>query len=86
MSNFNKYPSFPVDGELYSGWDAIRTKLKSEICQSTKNRYIIVVECYHGVHYNELINGLSQLNPKAFIHSSDAFYPENKIRELTFQM
>lgn len=83
MSNYNKNPYFPIDGKLFSGWEAIRIKLKGEISQSTKSRYVIVVECYQGVHHTEMITELSQLNPKIFIQSDDAFYDEEKILELT---
>jgi len=84
MSDYNKNPYFPIEGELFSGWDAIRIKLNGEIKASTKDRYVIVVECYQGVYHPELIAGLSQLNPGSFIHSADAFYAADKIQEITY--
>lgn len=84
MSDYNKNPYFPIEGELFSGWDTIRIKLESKVKQSKINRYVIVVECYQGVHHTELIAAFNQLNPDIFIYSSEAFYPEIKIRELTY--
>ena len=84
MSNYNKNPFFPIKGELFSGWEAINNKLKAKISESTKENYVLVVECYHGVHHSELIAELQKLNPTTFIHSAEAFYPEDKIREITY--
>lgn len=84
MSSYNKTPGFPVSGELFSGWDSIRKKLKREITISGRKKYIIVVECYQGVNHEELIPEFMKLSPRAIIHSKDAFYEENVILELTY--
>ena len=84
MSNYNKIPFFPIRGELFSGWETIRRKLKVEISKSTKERYVIVVECYQGVHHAELLAEFQKLNPTTFIHSSEAFFTEEEIRERTY--
>lgn len=84
MSNYNKVPLFPIKGKLYAGWEEIRIKIRSEVKLATKENYIVVVECYQGVHHSELIAELSLLNPSVFINSNDAFYSEDRIRELTF--
>lgn len=83
MSNYNKTPFFPVQCGLFSGWEAIGKKLNNEINKASKNRYVLVVECYQGVSHKELVAGLNTLNPDSFILSADAFLDENKIRELT---
>jgi len=84
MSNYNKMPYFPIPGKLFSTWTTIREELTERIKTSQSDRYLLVVECYQGVDHNELTTGFKQLNPTLFIHSSEAFYSEEKIKELTF--
>ncbi|MBN2765981.1 MAG: class I mannose-6-phosphate isomerase [Paludibacteraceae bacterium] len=84
MSNYNKMPFFPADGEMFTGWESIRERLKKEINAEKSERYILVVECYQGVYHNELLEGFKGLNPDLFIQSENAFYPEEKICEITY--
>ena len=83
-TNYNLAPSFPVNGKVFSGWDLIMKELKSRIENSHHNRYILIVECYQGVHHSELRNAFQLLNATTFIESGQAFYPEEKIREITY--
>jgi len=82
MSNYNKTPFFPLHESLFKGWDSIINEINPEVKSS--NRYVLVVECYQGVYHNELLEGFGRLNPDILIKSEDAFYPEEKIREITF--
>jgi len=84
MSNYNKTPYFPIDGNVFAGWDHILDELNSKIRNSPSNRFVLVVECYQGVHHDELLHGFSLLNAEVFIQSEDAFYSEDKIREMTY--
>lgn len=84
MSSYNKSPFFPVAGNLFSGWDSIIEELGAKVIKHGNNRYILIVECFQGVYHNELLTNLSCLNPDLLIQSKDAFYPEEKIREMTF--
>lgn len=84
MSDYNKTPFFPIPGQLFSGWDSIIEELNEKIIRNNSNRYILIVECYQGVNHNELISNFSRLNPKLLIESEEAFYTEDKIREITF--
>lgn len=84
MSNYNKTPFFPLNESLCKGWDSIINEVNMEVKKNTSNQYVLVVECYQGVYHNELIEGFSRLNPDTLIKSEDAFYPEEKIREITF--
>lgn len=81
MSNYNKMPYMPVQGEVITGWNSIAGKLRNKL---TAGRYVLVVECYQGVHHAELTRGLALVNPDLFIDSKEAFYPENRIREITY--
>jgi Phosphomannose isomerase len=82
MSNYNKTPFFPLHESLFKGWDSIINEINPEV--KGANRYVLVVECYQGVYHNELLEGFGRLNPDILIKSEDAFYPEEKIREITF--
>lgn len=84
MSDYNKAPFFPIPGQLFSGWDSIIEELNEKIIRNDFNRYILIVECYQGVNHNELISNFSRLNPELLIQSEEAFYSEDKIREITF--
>ena len=82
MTNYNKTPLFPIAGKAFSGWNSIIQELMMRI--NNNSRYVLVVECYQGVHHDELIQNLSCLNPNLLIQSEEAFYSEEKIREITF--
>lgn len=84
MSNYNKTPFFPITGRLFSGWNSIIEELNTKINKNDFNRYIVTIECYQGVNHDELISNFSRLNPDVFIQSEEAFYSEEKIREITF--
>ena len=84
MSNYNKTPFFPVDGEIFTGWKSITERLKTEIDSKESERFVLVVECYQGVYHHELLEAFGSLNPDVMIMSEDAFYAEEKIREITY--
>lgn len=83
-TNYNISPSFPVSGKIFCGWDSVLEEVANKIKSSENNRYILIVECYQGVYHDELLSNFLRLNPGTLIKSDDAFYPEEKIRELTF--
>jgi mannose-6-phosphate isomerase class I len=83
-TNYNISPSFPVSGKIFCGWDSVLDEVANKIKSSENNRYILIVECYQGVYHDELQSNFLRLNPGTLIKSDDAFYPEEKIRELTF--
>jgi len=84
MSNYNKIPFFSIDGPLFSGWNQIQDELDHKLENANSHRYILVVECYQGVNHEELMRGFRSLNAELFICSEEAFYPEEKILEMTF--
>ena len=83
MSNYNKKPFFPVEGYVFSGWNSIVERLKTNIYASPQNRYVLAIECYQGVNHEELKCNFKRLNPDLFILSHEVFYSEEKIREIT---
>ena len=53
-SNYDKMPATVVDGTLWKGWESIRKRL-AEIHAETNGSQVWVVECYQGVHHEELM-------------------------------
>lgn len=84
MSNYNKMPFTALHGEIFTGWESIIEKLKTDAGHSKNNRFILTVECYQGINHDELIQSFKKLNPDMMIHAEEAFYTEEKIREITF--
>ena len=83
-SKYEKAPSFPLKGEMYVGWNEVVQELKQKIKNAGQNRYILAIECYQGVHHDEIKRNLDILNASFFIESNDAFYSEEKILEITY--
>jgi len=88
ISNFNKYPEIKINGqdaECYSGWNDITKQLNREITKRQKAVTVITVECYQGIHHDEVLTSLIKgLSPTKVFDVSDAMFPEGRIRELTF--
>lgn len=70
-SNYDKFPVVQVPGEEHSctiGWENIVKGLHSLLQQRKKK--ILVLECYQGVHDNEVLEALSIGFPEACIFES----------------
>lgn len=83
-SNYNKYPSVDVPdgaGRCVEGWEASIEKLKEAIAAHGQDKTVLTVECYAGVHVDEISDALQTLNPSLVIQSADAFLPEEEIDE-----
>ena len=56
-SNYDKFPSTPLEGNLIKGWDSIFQTLKEKLA----GKGICVIECYQGVYIEELEKHLPAL-------------------------
>ncbi|MDP4273954.1 MAG: class I mannose-6-phosphate isomerase, partial [Bacteroidota bacterium] len=83
-SNYDKFPSIPVEGSIWSGWKEILRHLRKNINDSNKEKFILLVECYQGVNDKELIKGFHSLDPYLFINTKEIFRPESEIASLTY--
>jgi mannose-6-phosphate isomerase class I len=87
-SDFNKQPVIRVrknTDSYYEGWDAIFRTLSVNSCNDKDGKRIIVVECYQGIYFEEILNIFKRnLNPGLVITSNDYFLSESEIRALTF--
>lgn len=83
-SNYDKYPSIPVEGSLWKGWNAIREQVR-KACRLAegKDRHVLVIECYHGVYHEELSAEWALLNPDLYVDTRSFFKPAAEIEVLT---
>lgn len=83
-SNYDKTPSTSVEGRLWKGWASVSDKLK-EVCNGSGLAHrVVVVECYHGVHPEELAEHLAALQPSLIIHSEVFFKGVEEIEAMTY--
>jgi mannose-6-phosphate isomerase class I len=84
--NYDKFPFVPVPnsaGTCFVGWDAIGGKLQQTIAKHGARKTVIVVECYTGVHEDEVLRELqSRLKPALALRAAEALLPPEKIDSL----
>lgn len=78
-SNYDKFPSTPLEGNLIKGWDSIFQTLKEKLA----GKGICVIECYQGVYIEELEKHLPALGADLVIKADNLYHAEEKIRALT---
>lgn len=78
-SNYDKFPSTPLEGNLIKGWDSIFQTLKEKLA----GKGICVIECYQGVYIEELERHLPALEADLVIKADNLYHAEEKIRTLT---
>jgi mannose-6-phosphate isomerase class I len=83
-SNYQKHPFVAIDGAINVGWDAVAATIRQEYEQSQKKNFIVAVETYQGVYFDELAKGLSLSQPAIFFSTEEILLPEDKIRDITF--
>jgi len=88
LPNFSKVPVIHVrefnDG--YSkGWDNIFRKINGNLSDSRLNKRIVVVDCYQGIFFDELLKIFSEnLRPDLVITSTDYFLSPEDISRITW--
>jgi mannose-6-phosphate isomerase class I len=89
ISNFNKIPVIHVrefNNGYFKGWDNIFGKIYENINDSVINKNIVVVDCYQGVFFEELLKIFAEnLQPGLIITSNDFFLPPEVIQNITWQ-
>ena len=87
-SDFNKSPFIEVKGcenECFTGWTSIFGEIRHFLSKTDKPDRVIVIECYQGVHHDEILQAVRQfLDPELLINTAEAFLSENKIHELSW--
>jgi mannose-6-phosphate isomerase class I len=82
-SNYDKYPSIVVEGNVWKGWAQIVHQLNKDI-EEKGRKAVVVVEAYQGVYHDELKKGLMMLNPDLFIDTRELMLPEEQIKKMTW--
>nr|WP_221412238.1 class I mannose-6-phosphate isomerase [Dysgonomonas sp. 25] len=79
ISTYKKKPAVEVEGFIATGWENII----STITKATSCKSIIAIDCYTGIHYDELKTQFSTINPVLFIDTKDLFIPQKEVEALT---
>lgn len=74
-SNYDKYPSTKVDGEIWLGWSDIT----SELCE----KRILAIDFYAGVLEEEVIGEFRLSGAELMIETRDLLKSEDEIRRIT---
>lgn len=83
-SNYDKSPATIVEGSLWKGWKEICKQVNRVCAVKDGGRHILVVECYQGVHHDELFTALTAgLEGVTAIHTQSLFKPESEIETMT---
>lgn len=80
-SNYDKFPSTKVEGVLWKGWKSVCDELN---CIGSGMSVLMVIECYHGVHHEEICNGVSDLKSDYWFDTKDVFKPVSEIEKMTY--
>lgn len=84
--NYDRFPFVPVpggDGECVCGWEAIGERLRAAVAKRRLVRTVVAVECYAGVHEDDIRRELErQLHPALSLRAADALLPSARIDAL----
>lgn len=82
VSNYDKEPEIVInnyDKDAWRGYKDIIYQIKEKI---TKNKYVVVIDCYPGVRSEILENFKAGLSPDTIINSDDLFYDGRTLTNL----
>ena len=78
-----KVPGF--ERGCFSGWEAIAEAIRQQLPDTSREKAVLVVECYHGVEEQEARKALlERLRPVVVIEAEKAYLSEEQLDELTF--
>jgi len=85
-NSFRKFPTIKVKGQKNScfvGTGDIAKEIEQSIKALNKSDVTVVIECYQGVFYEELLSLVENINYSELISAKDSMLSESEIRELT---
>ena len=86
--SFNKYPTVKIESKqdyCVLGWDSICDEINSSLEKINKDQKVVVLECYQGVHFDEIIKNIKNKSKRArILDSRTLMKSESQIREMTF--
>ena len=77
--NYDRFPSTKISGTIIQGWESIRTFISGYLNEKS----ILAVDCYTGVHEEEVINALALLPDTTIIKTRDLMKAEEEIKVMT---
>jgi mannose-6-phosphate isomerase class I len=83
-STFEKFPKIKVEAHsCIASWDGLVAHLQFELAQLNRSKAIVVIESYHGVYVEEIIQNIrSRIAGVTIISAAETFLKENEINEL----
>ncbi|MGZ3837876.1 MAG: class I mannose-6-phosphate isomerase [Flavisolibacter sp.] len=83
-SNFEKYPEVKIEGHnCISGWKDIMEKVAGELVD--KGKSVIVIETYHGVFVEEIMESINMsMSPALLIDARDVLLSERQIDDMVY--
>lgn len=88
LPNFNKVPVIHVRefiDEYFKGWGNILGIIHENLNKNSNNKKIVVVDCYQGVFFEELLKIFSEnLRPDLVITSTDYFLSPEDVHRITW--
>ncbi|PSV49916.1 class I mannose-6-phosphate isomerase [Photobacterium indicum] len=83
-SNYDKFPHVEITGfgnQAWQDWSTIVTEVEERV--SNNQKHVLVIDTYHGVDHNELLEQLiTPLNPSHVVFTDEAKYSEEHIFEM----
>lgn len=85
-SNYDKFPFVAVPNAVNAcvvGWDAIGARLSQAIATRAAKKTVVIIECYTGVHEDEVLHELrARLKPALALRAKEAMLSPEKIDTL----
>lgn len=85
-SNFEKFPEVKIERHSCTvGWDSIRKLISLEISSVNKEKTVVVIDCYHGVYTNEIIENLKDIaGVTKVVDSKSALLSQEQIDKMVY--
>ncbi|TYR79341.1 mannose-6-phosphate isomerase [Priestia megaterium] len=86
MSNYEKFPEVRIleeESSAWQGYEHIQNEISNALKNTQHNKTVLVVDCYPGVRYQEILEGLIlPLRPELLIHSDNLAFSGEKITKM----
>ncbi len=87
-TEYNKFPYIEIKNthSCYAGWNSIFKQILSDVEKLKTSNCTLVIECYQGVHYEQLQEALLEnLKPDLFINAESCMHSEEFIKQMVHQ-
>src|ERR1700733_9639446 len=86
ISNYDRFPAIKVSefAECAEGWDAVCGMINAHIAALADKKPVIAIECYQGVHEQEIMEHLGQHLSGSFYFAKDFMHDPEYINTMIF--